>query len=226
MRLCLLMVPVVVVVKVTVVALIHILHLNGCYHATRHYTISRWYCYSVGAACWCYKESFCWEGGCVVEDWEEGSYQYGCCCCCNRGYLWSCCQTETVAVVATKTETICVAAPCNFFPVRLSTPWHFDCSRRSQGLLWLFPREREEAVLQALLSLYAAGMQDSVYIIIISSLMNEYPIGDECGMMEEISDMASVEKISQILYWQTLCTVNLSIHFFVIVMRQNLSHQV
>lgn len=30
--------------------------------------------------------------------------------------------------------------------------------------------------------------------------MNEYPIGDECGMMEEISDMASVEKISQILY--------------------------
>ena len=53
---------------------------------------------------------------------------------------------------------------------------------------------RDQAVLEALLSLHAMGMQASIHID-LPNLMDEYPAGAEAGMMEAIQNMASVGSI-------------------------------
>ena len=48
---------------------------------------------------------------------------------------------------------------------------------------------KEEAVLQALLSFHALGMQD--LFDLLHNLMNEYPAGFEARIIKEILNMAS-----------------------------------
>ena len=49
---------------------------------------------------------------------------------------------------------------------------------------------RDQAVLEALLSLHAMGMQASIHID-LPNLMDAYPVGAEAGMMEDIQTMVS-----------------------------------
>ena len=53
---------------------------------------------------------------------------------------------------------------------------------------------RDQAVLEALLSLHAMGMQASIHID-LPNLMDAYPVGAEAGMMEAIQNMALVGRI-------------------------------